>query len=233
MLRFLAMLQFRALPAVVAVTAVLGAVGCARPLDTPCASPPHCPEGYECLANRCSLLGDEPIAAETTRIVIDPSHIAVVQARAPRDLAAVPPAVTFGSRALGATALYLRFEPRWTEAGGEVDRAFLLLEPMAGGRSDTNDVLVDVWRIREPWSEKTVTWLDQPSVAPPTSTGIARSSPPSVLRIEVTEHVRYFRRHRHAARGLVVKARPATAHGATFATGVGGGSPPKLEIYMR
>src|SRR5690242_3433873 len=100
---------------------------CARGPE-PCASASSCPTNTECLANRCVPAGSDPVALDTRRIVLSPSAIAVVTARDARadDLA---PAVTFGGRAGGASALYLRFQPLWREAR-RVDSAFLVLEPL-------------------------------------------------------------------------------------------------------
>jgi hypothetical protein len=209
---------------------ILAGIACARG-PIPCNTPGTCPEGQECLANRCSPLGGEPVAADTTRLVVRPSAMALVSSAAHREGDALPTAVALGSRVEGAIALYLRFEPVW-RGKPPVASAFMLLEPMAGTQPGLGEVPVSIWRVQEDWEGEQLTWLRQPRVGPPEARGLARSSPPTTLRIEVTELVHYLQQHPYGDHGLALKAPGDRPHGASYATGAGGGVGPRLELYF-
>jgi hypothetical protein len=190
-----------------------------------------CPEGSECLANRCTLLGADPVASDTRRIVVVPAAIGVVSADAPGPSAELAPAVTFGSTA-GAAALYLDFAPEWRRAQS-IESAFLILEPMPGTRRGRADVRVHAWRVTEDWRASELSWLAQPRRAHPGAVGIARAAPPMPLRMDVTALVRYFAEHERSEHGIVLRAGGGSESGASFATGASGGTAPRLELYVR
>jgi hypothetical protein len=230
--------------------ALLGAVAFAASCSAgsargalPCVSPGTCGRGYECLANRCAPLGGDPVRADTRRIVVGASRIAVVSSRAsapPRAATAsdreLPGAVRFGSAELGASALIVSFasafEPVWARAR-EVDSAFLILEPMPGAAVGTADIEVAALRVSEKWDAAKVSWRSQPRAGLPSSRGLARSSPPSTLRIDVTELVRYERTRARQHHGIAVRAAGGSDLGAAFATGATLGVGPRLEVYLR
>jgi hypothetical protein len=176
------------------------------------------------------IAGGIPVSEDSLRLVLEPQHIAVVSAKRSYD-DGLPPAVTFGSRAEGASALYLRFAPT-TADPKRIQSAFLLLEPMPGTLPD-GDVDVDVWRIREPWQPDGIDWLSQPKLAPPRGEGIARSRPPSTLRVDVTAIVEYLAAHGENDFGIALESGSGDGAGASFATGTAGGRTPRLEVYLR
>jgi hypothetical protein len=170
------------------------------------------------------------VPAQSRRWVLRPTSMALVSSRAHETGAELPTAVAFGSQVEGATSLYLRFEPAW-RAESTIDNAFLLLEPMAGTLPSTQDVPVEVWRVKDEWDAGSLSWLRQPSVAPPQSRGLARTNPPTTLRM--TDIIRYLKEHPRADRGIVIRAPGDDPHGASFASGAGGGVGPRLELYLR
>lgn len=206
------------------------AVACSQSVK-PCMGPGTCPEGTECLANRCTLLGADPVSADTRRLVALPSELAVIGASSPETRGELPPSVTFGSPH-GGSALYLRFEPLWRSAR-KVESAFLVLEPMAGVPRGPEDVPVRVWRVGEDWNAGELHWLAQPALLPPSARGIARTSPPMPLRVDVTEIVRYYKQHERSDHGFALRASGSSDVGASFATGSIGGTAPRLELYVR
>ena len=169
--------------------------------------------------------------SDSERLVLEPTAISVVSAGARADPSALPGTVTLGGEAEGAAAMYLRFAPEWVSYAA-VESAFLLLEPMPSTLVDREDVEVVVWRVSEDWNAAEVSWRSQPDVSPPRARGIARSSPPSTLRIDVTNVVRYLKEHRRSDHGIAVKASAQGAHGATYATGATGDVGPRLEVYV-
>lgn len=209
----------------------LAAAACSRGPE-PCASAGTCPEGQECLANRCVVAGGEPVPSDSQRLVAEPNAIALVNAKSRHDSSELPPAVTFGSGADGAATLYLGFPPVW-RGKKRVEAAFLVLEPMPGTAPTTEDVEVEVWRVGARWRPEEVSWLAQPERMLPKSSGIARSAPPIPLRIDVTELARYFADHEHSDFGIAVASGSGSGAGASFATGASGGRGPRLEVYLR
>lgn len=190
-----------------------------------------CPEGSECLANRCTLLGADPVAADTRRLVALPQAMAVVSASAETASEDLAPAVTFGSAAGGA-ALFLDFPPVWRQAR-RLESAFVVLDPMPGTRRGPADVRVDAWRVGERWSREELNWLDKPDLVPPSASGIARAAPPMPLRVDVTAIVAHLVEHAENDHGIALTAGGGDDVGVSFATGSGGGNAPRLELYVR
>ncbi len=213
------------------VLMLLALPACA-PGPQPCNTPGTCARGYECLANRCVPAGGEPVPATSRRMVVEPKRMAVVSSRAHRHAGQLPTAVVFGSQAEGSVGLYLDFEPDWHHVR-RIDSAFLLLDPMPDTPVGARDVQVDAWRVKGPWSEQGLTWLRQPPLGRPQSRGIARSGPPSVLRIDVTALARAVRAGTRRYYGIALRSGDTGATGASFSTGVAGGHAPRLEIYFR
>jgi len=201
------------------------------PGPVPCSAPGTCPKGTECLSNRCVPLGSDPVPEDSRRLVLRPTSVALVSAREHSDAGVLPPAVAFGSRREGAVALYLRFEPRW-QAEPLVHTALLLLDPLPGTHVSTEEVALRAWRVEQPWQPAELSWLEQPTVAPPSTHALARSSPPATLRVDVTPIVHYWQEHPRGNRGLALKASGDGALGTSYATGSAGGVGPRLELYF-
>jgi hypothetical protein len=212
-----------------ALTSWILLASCSRAPE-PCGSPGTCPEGQECLANRCVVAGGIPVSEDSQRLVLEPTAIAVVSAERSYETG-LPPGVTFGSSTEGAAAIYLRFAPTTTDPL-RIQSAFLLLEPLPG-TLPSDDVSVDVWRVRESWKPERLSWLSQPKLAPPRGEGIARSRPPSTLRIDVTSIVAYLAENGENDFGMALESGSGDGAGASYATGAAGGRTPRLEVYLR
>lgn len=197
----------------------------------PCASAGTCPEGQECLANRCVVAGGDPVPADSQRLVVEPEAMAVVEGRQ-REPGELPAAVTFGSSAGTTATLYLRFPGVWRDKR-RIEAAFVILEPMAATFGSNEDVPVDAWRVAERWQPHALTLASQPELGLPRGRGIARSAPPGPLRIDVTALVRHLAKNTASDHGIALRAAAGDAAGASFATGVAGGRSPRLEIYVR
>lgn len=200
------------------------------PTPVPCNGPNRCDAGSECLANRCVPLGSEPVAENSQRAVAEVTEFAVI-ASAGDFGGGLPGFVALGAERTGTLELLLRFEPIW-RTGGRVDQAFLLLDPLPHSRSATGEVAVDVWRIEHAWSRADVTWMSQPALGYPKARGIA-SSNGAPLRVEVTQLVNYLREHPEHDYGIALRAAAVHDTGVSYATGVAGGSAPRIEVYGR
>jgi hypothetical protein len=189
-----------------------------------------CNAGFECLANRCVPVSAAPVPPQSDRVVLDAVAIAVVSSSDP-NAHSLPPTVSFGSAMSGNVTIYLRFADDWKQ-GGEILSAFLLLEPTPSTYPDPDDTTLDVWTVHEAWQPEGVTWRNRPRIGIPHRPALARSSPPTLLRIDVTEIARHLQ-GRPGDFGLAVAASAGPAYGATFYTGAAGGVPPRLELYLR
>jgi hypothetical protein len=210
---------------VVAPYSALLLAGCGT-TPQPCLGATGCPASTECLAARCVDEGSAPVDPSTERVLLNPSGIAVAASSAPDAIGA---SVTFGNASSAPVALYLRFEQTWR--AGPVDSAFLILEPSAGTVGGL-DLEVEVGRADRSWTGPGFSWSERPGISPPFSRAVARSSPRMPVRIDVTELLRFFADHPAQDFGLVLRARSAGGAGVTLSTGVGGGPPPRLDVYL-
>ncbi|HEY6728212.1 MAG TPA: DNRLRE domain-containing protein [Polyangiaceae bacterium] len=200
------------------------------PTPVPCTGPSQCESGNECLAHRCVPLGSEPVAQDSQRLVAEVTELAVITSEGDFG-GALPGFVALGAERTGTLELLLKFEPTW-RAGGRIEQAFLLLDPLPQARSAAAQVAVDVWRIEHAWSRADVTWMSQPALGYPKANGIA-SSNGAPLRIEVTQLVNYLREHPEHDYGVALRAAAVHDTGVPYATGVAGGSAPRIEVYGR
>lgn len=141
---------------------------------------------------------------------------------------ALPATVTLGGPGASDEQLLLRFPRSWAEL--EIENAFLLLSPVPSAEPTGADVQVQVALASEPWAPGML--AEPPPVRGPTSPGLARTRPPSVLRIDVTAQLQALKAQPASDLGLVVRAQRAAGPGATYATGVAG-ELPRLDVYFR
>jgi hypothetical protein len=177
-------------------------------------------------------LGADPVAAGTTRLVIPAAQVAVVRARGAG--AGLPPSVTLGGPEPTAEALLVRFPRSWATfeiARAEIDAAFLLLTPATSADPTGADVQLQVALAAAPWAPGT---LDQaPPTRSPKSAGLARTRPPSLLRLDVTAQLQALQGPGASDHGLLLQGEAlADSRGATYLTGADG-ELPRLDVYFR
>lgn len=199
-------------------------VGCARGV-VPCAGSSSCPPSKECLANRCVVSGGKPVSAGARRVVATPSGMALADED---DRARLGASITLGT-AGHRRALYLLFDPVWS--GRPIEAAFLLLEIREKSLAGP-DLELEVWRVRRPWTAKRFLWSEQPGMAPPMTRGLSRARPALPVRVDVTELLRFAQAHPDQHHGLVLRAGETSPQGVVLATGLDGGAPPRLEVYL-
>ena len=189
----------------------------------PCRSPDACPVGTECLAQRCVPLGAEPVAPGAGRLVLEPADVAVLSAGSRRE-GGLPATVTFGGAA--GDELLVRFGGSWRPH--DVVAAFLVLDPATGAEPSADDVQLVVAPAARAWSSR---GARTSSARAPAAQALARTRPPTPVRIDVTTLVRELRGNGDA-HGFVVRAAGPTARGAAYFTGADG-LPPRLDLYLR
>ncbi len=210
---------------------VIGAglsLGCSFNTRPPCASSGGCGAGQECLASTCvPQEGGEPVSPESQRVVLTPARWLVTSQRG---LAGQPPAVHLGGPA--DEELLLDFSVAGAVPGGarRLERAFLILAPLPGGAASPELVNVTAARLTEPWDSRGASrWGGAPRRGHPLSAGLSRTALP--LRVDVTALVQRWLDNPRSSHGVVVAA--SSSHGLphAYATGLGGGAAPRLELY--
>ena len=191
----------------------------------PCLGIESCPLDTECLAARCVAAGENPVDPTSFRRSAIPSRMALARGDRREE---VGPSVVLGAPGEDA-ALFLRFAPIWR--GARIDAAFLLLEP-APRTQTREDVPLEVSRIHGAWEASTEP-RERLSRALPVVRGLGRSFADAPIRIDVTPLVAYLAEHPAQDLGLAVAAAHEVPPGIAIATGLDGGAPPRLEVYLR
>jgi hypothetical protein len=191
-----------------------------------CRGQGECDKDSSCIVGRCRPRAEPAVAPGARRVVLEPSEIAVVSSKE-RERVEVP-ALGFGRIASGEVALLLSFED---EIGGdvEIERAFLVLDPLDDAPSPVAPVPIEVAPIREAWSRDSVSWARKPATGLAEIVADASPRAHKSLRVEVTELLVSTEGHH----GFALSAGPRDPIGAFYATGLGGGAPPRLELYLK
>ncbi|MBX3182298.1 MAG: hypothetical protein KIT72_09410 [Polyangiaceae bacterium] len=213
----------------VALASILSAgltLGCTITTRSPCVSSGGCGAGQECLASTCVPEGGEPVAAESQRLVLTPGRWLVTSHRG---LAGQPQAVHLGGAA--DEELLLDFAVAGAVPGGarRLERAFLILTLLPGGAASPELVEVSVARLVEPWP-RGAAGRSAPRRGHPISAGLSRTSLP--LRVDVTALVQRWLDNPHSSHGVVVASSSSQGLPHAYATGLGGGAAPQLELYF-
>jgi len=202
---------------------------CTRP-PLPCAGPDTCDNRQLCIAGRCAAPGSEPAPRESQRIVVAPTDLAVVTARG--ESSALPRSVPFGRQERGSVVLLLRFPTPWGNKA-RIAGAFLLLWPVREAPAESRPVPIAVARILEPWVGTEVSWGRLPRLSPAELSTVATSTSSRPLRIDVTEIVKRWTRSQPDDQGIALVASAIGPDGTSYATGLGGGLAPRLDVYVR
>jgi hypothetical protein len=224
-----ALLHALALGCVLAVAAG----GCASgQAGRPCTAG-SCGSGRACVVGECRAPEATPSPADSQRLLLPPSELAVLTSKGGSGAGtSLPAVVALGSEAAGAVVVLLRFAPTWRD-DADVVSAFVLLEPRPFATPPSGPVPIEVARVLEAWSPETVSWGRQPRMALPVLATTLRPEPPRSLRVDVTSLVKGWRERRDDDHGIAVLAAGDDPFGSSYATGVDGGVGPRLEVYLR
>ncbi len=182
-----------------------------------------CGARYECLANRCAPSGGIPVPRDTERIVLSPTELSAVSGGRVQSA----PGVTLGGDHDGDSFVYARFGSSY-KGRADVTAAFLLLT-ISPGTEPAPDVPLEVWRLAASWSTESLSRGARPAFSRPMARGIARTTPPLPVRVDVTSIVRELARNA-ADDGIGIAARGADGPGVTLVTAAAGA--PRLEVYL-
>jgi hypothetical protein len=223
-----------------AAAAFVAPASCAAPLaDTrPCSAleSAPCGEGRACVAGRCRLADAQVASTDALRFVLAPVDIAVVGSGGATGSsgggADLPDAVALGRGASGTMIVLLRFAATWRD-DAEVTSAFLVLDALDDTPPATNPITFEMARILTPWQAGVVSWGRQPRLDVPKVAGALRPRPSAPLRVDVTPLVREWSRRAADDHGIALLARGDDPYGAVVSTGVGRGTGPRLEVYVK
>jgi len=202
-----------------------------------CMAEAECGPQSSCVAGRCVVHGAIPLIASSRRVVYAPVDEATIH----RGGHGPGPSARIVSLGRDDDALVLlRFQvPIPPEA--DVIEAYLILQRAVGIDADPAIIALHAARIVGPWDGRTVSWAVQPRLedfgAP-----VTRVRPVSgpVVRLDVHDLVRRWRRGGRDEFGVAVVAEGRSPTGIAFAMAPTSGDPasppfigPALELYMK
>ena len=190
---------------------------------TPCRSAEACGPATECLANRCTRLGADPVAPGSDRIVLAPTRWAV-SGDAPND----GQEVRLGGPGDSSQTLYLDFE--LTQARGRsIDSAFLLLYPTEWSEPLGAPLLIRVERVATEWNARALARGGSPRAATGLAEGIASAR--QLVRVDVTELLRHQLIAPAGFQGLMIRGDGSGPQAFVASPGISGRAP-QLELYL-
>jgi hypothetical protein len=134
--------------------------------------------------------------------------------------------------ATGEILVLLRFAASYRD-DAEIVRAFVVLDPLAGAPPAAGRTTLEVAAILEPWASSTATWGRRPRLAVPELAAIAGPGEGRRVRLDVTELVRRWSKHRADDHGIAIFANTASQPARFFSTGLAHANGPELEVYLR
>lgn len=218
--RGLRLVRFVVFPIVVSPLA-----GCAS-APRPCVVTEGCPGAQVCQVGRCTLIDELPAQIEARRRVIEPTEARYVDGASGEGA----PELRLGSQAAGGAVLLVRYE---ADLGpGEIESAFLLLDPVEGAPPSATVTEISVSPVLEPWGPAG-DGARLPRVGAPEARALLSFSPPRAFRVDVTALVKAWSRGTSGQRGLALHAPRGSGLGARFGWADAGGTGPRLDVYLR
>jgi hypothetical protein len=184
-----------------------------------------------CVAGRCQSDAGLPQVDTSTRYVYAPVDVACVHDEPPAT-PGVPPLCVLGD-ANGARLL-LRFSVPLSEQADVVE-AYVMLSRAPTVESDPSAISVHASRIIGGWDGRSLVSATLP-VFEPTRSAETRIGVSNVVRVDVRDIVKKWRRRDPADRGIVIESTGASASGTAFALAPdqeGAAKPPVLELYVK
>jgi hypothetical protein len=198
-----------------------------------CVSQGDCGGRASCVAGRCVAQGATAAIDSGRRLIFAPVDIAYL--RADGDGRDAVTATLGGAHDAGAVVL-VRFSIALPPETNVLE-AYLLLDRATDIDADPGAVALHACRVTDPWDSRSVSWARQPRVEDAGSpvTRLSRSAGPMV-RLEVHDIVRRWRRRTGVDEGIAVTAEGKAAVGLAFALAPAPGSGragPRLELYVK
>jgi hypothetical protein len=213
----------------VLVPALFGASAC-RPRPNMCAEARDCGRSA-CVAGRCQSDAGVPQVDTSTRFVYSPVDVACVNDEPPPS-PGVPPLCVLGDSA--GARLLLRFAVPLSDQADVVE-AYVLLSRAPTVDADPAAISLHASRIVGDWDGRSMVSATLPAFEPSRSAE-TRIGWSDVVRIDVRDIVKKWRRRDRTDRGLVIESTGSSPSGMAFALapdGEGAARPPVLELYVK
>jgi hypothetical protein len=196
-----------------------------------CSDRDPCQKGRICALGRCRKKGTVPVSTKAEKLTFQPEDLAWIHGSsivAPSELG---PTIRLGKRGDHETLL-MRYAIELPEKA-KVQRALLVLDPMPECAPRPGRIALELAHVLSPWRSAELTRGSQPRLDLPMRLADMRATPAQALRIDVTEIVRRWAKHRKRYHGVALIANGASDTGACFTTGLTWGEGPRLQIFLR
>lgn len=216
------------------IRGVIATIACAAALascggTSPCAIAADCGAGTTCVLGSCQAEARVPVSDLTRRIVAFPKDAAALAERLP---GSGHTTLTMGGRAVGDAEILLAFD-HGLPLDAEIEAAWIVLDGAAEATTASDWVEIEARDIPASFRGLSLDWQRRPALGRPVSTTRTRGAEGAALRLDVTELVRAWLHAGKREGRVALLARGSADFGATFATGLGVGLGPRLEIYVR
>ena len=165
---------------------------------------------------------------DTRRLLFAPAEMAVLRA----DDSPAPASLVLGGAPQSDSVLLLRFVSSLPD-DAEVTGAFVLLSRSEDARPPKSALAIEVSRILDPWTDRSVSWGRQPRTSLPEGSMTLTPRLADVLRVDVTSIVRAWPKRRPDDHGIALRASGDDPSGWSYALGTTQGRGPVLEVYVR
>jgi hypothetical protein len=208
---------------------LIGASAC-RPRPNMCAEARDCGRAA-CVAGRCQSDAGLPQVDTATRFVYSPVDVACVRDE-PAESPGTPPLCVLGDPR--SARLLLRFSVPLSDQA-EVVEAYVMLSRAPAVESDPSAISLHASRIVGGWDGRAMVSATLPAFEA-TRSAETRIGFADVVRVDVRELVKKWRRRDPADRGIVIESTGTSASGIAFALAPdaeGAARPPVLELYVK
>lgn len=211
----------------------VAATTCVAELPGPpvCSSQADCDGPQACVYGRCRPASRPPVHLEAQRITLAAADWIGLSAS---DGPVRPPRaeqITLGDPRRGEDLLLLRFAAE-LPTDAQVERALLVLDALPRCARRPARVRVELQHVLSPWRSTTASWTQRPKLGLPMKATTFPVLPARPLRLDVTALLEGWRSHRNRYHGIGLSAVGSGPGMACYASGLGVGRAPRLEIYL-
>ena len=169
----------------------------------------------------------KPAVDSARRWVVAPVDMAFLKSGDPAGDGALPPLFVLGK---DRGVLFLRFSVALPPAANIVE-AYVCLRRAGVVDDDPAPITLHATRIVDPWEGRSTSWAFQPRMREVrTPATIVEPGGPSLVRIDVRDLVRHWRKHDPADQGIAIVAQNESRTGMTFALTALGDGPGGIGI---
>lgn len=196
-----------------------------------CSERDPCGKGKTCVLGRCRKNKTMPISTNAPLLRFEPVDLLWVDGAQAQQKGELGDRIVLGADGHADAKLYLRFAISVPPAE-RVQRAILNLDPLPMCDRKPGRMALEVAHIVAPWKSSELSGAERPKLGIPMRVGEASVTPPKPLRLDVTEIVKAWARHRKRYHGIALMAAGTSATGACYTSGLSYGQGPRLSVYL-